>query len=848
MSDITLVSQNFYKELSASPSNYLLGNVGDKIRIETTISVAIYAIGSSTNPFTLNATDGYVGAGWVVGFGSCFQSFNVGDTVEFWNQTTSSGASYTIVAKQSDFEIQLNTTIPVVGNDYQISAAIFSVSTPITAIRYQYNFINNSRSDSFLSSFDRSDQLWIASDKLASDATTTNMTALGLLTWQSGSVTITGISAGLVNGIYTSQYIIKHYTKIPPYLVYQQPANALNNISPQTTNCWKFITQIDAMELYSNPNIIFTTDFDSVLGNTGGFNSNFSTGNTNYSIAGLSYTNGGNPITSIQLDNSETTITFLVNNNTDTPFSNNNTKFVVGIFKIPADPTEYQGNNKLLDQNFLFDRALQTVGSATINGDNYGSIYQILKGVTGTFINSGQISITCKINMAAAVISAFQASSDPQYFLFVTTQNYNYDTENPLNDLVTLQVDLNTFFVVTADPGMITIGEEGMVILRHPEWDGDAAQGTNTLDCYPEDELVAYLPFFINSAGRTADTILLTSVIATVEAFNLENNKSFQLDRFTSSLQGIPLTGFVQQFDNKTSRGFHVPANSIRKYFEVQRRNDLDNGSPVLYGFSMKYAFIFRWETWIAATGIDPSFLNTALPNNGLNENWIQYNDDPWVLKVTYQINATKNGIQQQYSGSQIITPHNYNSNANYMVKTCLPFTATSLAAIQSGAGGGIQINSGGSTFVIINGQKYYTNGTNYTPVYGGQKILIAAVFTKTTNIANNLTIIIDVEVYQQGGIYGKRRYSSKWVADADTWFSSIDGSGKIVAINTGKSVVGLCYFDPTTLNFPTTGVTSWSFSPRIYEFGDYVPGLLQTDSGIQLQTDDGQNLQVDGQ
>lgn len=956
ISPIKLISQTFSKDLSSADSSFFLGNVGDRLEIDTIFSVENYVISTLDDPFILNNTNGTIGTGWVFDPLGGFANFKVGDTIYCYNKNLATGESKTILSKIDDSNIQ----VAAFGcpNDTSFESFVISNTTPITAIKFRYNFIENDAADSFLSHFDGSDQLIICPSKLASDTGFTIMTFTGGKEWQSGIASIQGVSIddGTTDGVYKSRYKILHFVKVPPFILPEQIDNQKSGIYPsyfKDSKCWKYITQISAAELITNPNFLVSQNFSETLGNSGWYGENYNTGKTNYSISNLVYNNSG-VVDSIQLSTIETIITFDVLNTADTPFSNNNTKFILGIFKVPVDPSEYQNNGKLLFDNFLFDRAMPTVGGAAVNGDNYGGTYQFLKGISAVYVSSSKITVTAKIDMSAATLAGFQASSLPQYFMFLSTQNYLLDTLDPLNDLVSLPIDLNTFTFVTADPTMIQVSN---VFLRHPESDpatqgfipgvstpatgtvtqypsasgaylvideingktigvaddagsllatinvlvnsintntplgtifggwpafdnsagwtasasisvgfggyrftltspsgsiyngltittkGDAGDSTpstlaggsdtgsgGVFNVFPQDEIVACSNFYIESLARDADEIKISSVIPKIIAN--DGAKEFDIDSYVLQLSPYPLIGYTQQFDVQIARAFHVPVGTIRKYIEVKRRNDLDSGTKKF--FSLNYPFLFRWETWTAALGVDSSFFDSTLPNNGFNEWWFHYKTGSWKIYYKLIVNATKNGIAQQYELQQEINPNDYNSNTDYTIADTYAFNPEDLDLLLSGTGGAIQLVTGNTTSITVNGQIYATNGENMANTY--KKTLLAIVFKKTTTPVD-VTVEIDVEIFEKGGIYGKRRYSSRWAADSDTWFSSIDGSDTIVLYAYGDYIIALCYFDPATLNFPTTA-KSFSFSPRIYEIA--MPLNLQTNDGIDILTNDG--------
>lgn len=949
---IKYISQNFFKELSTTSVDWLLGNVGDKIRIETTFSVEIFAVSTTSSPFLLNYTDGMVGDGWFKDPQNGFKDFNIGDTVLYFNKTDGGSAAFNIIDKIDNSLIQLDRKFSSTPDGFPENNAVMSVTTPITAVKYRYNFVNNTGGkNDFISAIDGvSEQEFISKSKSGSDTSLSAMEPQNALTWQNGvagSMTLdfagsavavcqikgVAIDPGTSSGYYNTQFTIVHYTYISPYILF------LMTIPPfKDDNNLKFIYQIDAMYEYTDPNFLRSLLFNKILGNVGWYNENFATGKTNYSISNVVYKIAGKVVPSPRLDTTETILTFDILNTVDAPFSNNNTKFIVAFFKKPADVSEYQGDNTLLDTNFLWDRAKQVVGSAAVNGDNYGGAHQALKGISATFVSTSKITVTVKIDMVAAVIASFSASGLPTYKIICTIQNHTLATD--VSDLVSLEVDEDIFSVVTTDPLMLRLSN---VFLRHPEadpltegvtpgypnseydyslwiegiysynlsvffdfsiaginsfsavglstidqgmqmlvdlinvtageyiasvntvtkkfvcnpdgvhsanhviWATASTGGTHptivnsvalladggTFDVFPEDEIVACSTIALDSNGRTGDVILITSVISSIVASN--GTKEFELDKY-GFITSYPLIGYTQDFDAQSARNYHIPIGTIRRYAEVKRDSSRDTGALKI--FSMSYPVIWRWEDWIKAENVDASFLDSSLPNKGFNEWWYHYKatngGGTWSLKYKLIVNATKNGIPQQYPFEQYITPHDYASNPAYTTKRVCTFNADQLTPIQSGGGGGVELQTGASTTQTINGQAYNVNIAAKKYLNASKKTLLAILFTKSV-VAVDPEYCVDIEIFKQGGSAGRRRYSSKWVGDADTWFSSIDGSGKVVMAEFGNDVVGLCYIDPASLNFPS-GVISFASIGRIYE---KVGSLLETDDSVDLKTDD---------
>jgi len=263
---------------------------------------------------------------------------------------------------------------------------------------------------------------------------------------------------------------------------------------------------------------------------------------------------------------------------------------------------------------------------------------------------------------------------------------------------------------------------------------------------------------------------------------------------------------------------------------EAKRRNDLDSGNKRY--FSANYPLLWRWEYWTAALGVDAAFFDTTKPNNGFNEWWYQYAQvSGWSLNYELNISATKDGTPQAYQLVQPILPHDYRSNSAYVLKEVVTFDNIDHTK---------QLCTGGNTDVTINSQVYHTKFDKQF-LYTDRDTLVRAIFTKNSTPAN-VTVVIGMEIWEQGGIYGKRRFSSKWQADSDTWFKSSDPTGtplKVVVNAYGNSIVAECYIDYTKL---PANIQSYKLSARIYEIG----GVLETDDGVPITTDDGVQIEVD--
>jgi hypothetical protein len=942
-SAIRLISRNIFNLDSAIPTDWLLANVGDKIRIETTFSVENIVIASTGEMFVINNKDGYIEDGWLTDSSYRFINFKVGDKVHLYNHIAALDlGEFTIVEKRSDGELRLDPK-PAQPDNTDDDQGVLSNKTPISSIKYHFNFVENASADSFLSVIDGNEQLFTIDTKVADDVSLSDMKAHGPLTYQESNqnIKIQGVSIDAAP-IYKSTYKVIHYTQVTPYILYEQLENQIAGLPHkdfELTKCWKLITKIEAAETFTNPNYLVSETFSTTLGNSGWYNENFNTGITKFKISNLTYTNSGKVIDAIQFDETETLIEFDI----DKPGASftNGQVIRLGFFKVPYDPGEYQNNNQYADINFLLDGMKILVGNPEVTG--LGSIYRS----SAKIVSPTKIKVSIKIHLKPDALTSFSLSAIPRYFIFAALKDQIYDTLNPLNDHVSLQVAFSAFYYVTADPGMIVIDKN--VYLQHPDQD-PAIEGTNTtylqppytdsyeqmtihapaaqgiaiyfpripgdpgygevigiadwqgnaedtisklidsindrvaygsffgiftalvnpgftatyavgsspltfnliitspagsqtlyngkvtyagqptpgldfssstffggvagtkktLKVFPEDEIVACTNFFIERSTRELDDIRLTSVEAKIIATN--GTDEFDLDRFPIQLASVALTGDTQQFDITIKKPYHIPDSEPRKIFNLKRRNDLDAGSKKY--FSIQHPFMWRWEYWEKLMGGDPFFFDANQPNNGLNHFWKRYSAGSWKTQYQLVVNATKNGIRQQYKFSDTIIPTGYGTNGNFTTRKIELFDPDTLVSL------------------------FLNNQWN---IPTDKKTLVVATFINV-NILDQCTVRFGFYPDEEGGQNDTRTYSSRWVRDGDTWYASTNDDGLIDLVVSGNTAVAKCLIDNNLLQ---KNYLAYSISARIYEYGTVPHRFLTNDEDTPrpLTNDNGDNF-----
>lgn len=776
--------------LTSQPVDWLLANVGDKIRIVHEFKVEQTAIASEDNPMVFNYTNGVIGGGWIYDPQGQFGNYKIGDSVLWGDYVVGAdNGDYTISDKIGTQLIQLNPAPADPPNTAKVHA-IISIRTPITGMRYRYNFIENNEGLNFFSKVDGSEQVLIREVVDASNNTPLPMEFLGSECYQAGEATIQG--EGIVDTWqYYSNFKIIFDTFVTPVMLAEQLADAKNGIAPlyfQNLNCLKYVCGFDAMYIYTDPNRKISETFSDVLGETGWFNENFNTGLTNYFIDDTEFIQTvpvlAN-ISAVELTQNAQIFRITVKNTLDTPFVNNQTKFVVGFAKCPFDETEYQGNGRDLRTNFVFDRAQSTVGAAAVQGELSGITgMRVLKDVVANFISSSEIQIVGLIEFGDDAFDIINESSVFNYMMFVTVANHTLDTNS--SDKVNLLIGPDEYYINNTDPGMIQIQN---IFLRHFETD-PLTEGVSAPDLYPTDDVAPCGLFFIDRLGRETDDISIRSVTMRVKAKNAVTLDEFTLDEFVSDLSAAPIINGYQYINQNIPRQFHIPSTEVRKTIVVTRRDDLDTATKFYYGCN--FPFLVRWMYWAQQQDNNGAFFNTSLPLNGFNQFWQRYGTvADWSVYYEIVITAEKNGAPQRYSYEQALIINDYDTNPDWIQKHIKSFD------------GSTELAGGGNKY--INGYSDTRIETKFR--YDGLSV----------PLLSDLAIRFWIEIFEQGGVDGARRFSSVYEGGSDTWFKSIDLSDKIVLSQTGPgfNVFGNALLD--YLEIPA-GATKFTVYSRIYD------------------------------
>lgn len=778
-----------YESLYGTTVNWTLANVGDEIVVETNFTVSTFSIASTDSPFILNNRDGYLPIGstiWITG--GDFREFRQGDTIQIANYVTGTlTGTTTIVEKLDDGAIRIASNVGSWTANQLGTQDVISVTIPITALYYQWNFIENNEGVSFLSKTDGSEQIAVRTGlNAAGGGTNLPMTLLGNLDYQFDTITVNEVSLTTTT-VYESRFVISHRTRVTPIMLAQQWDDILSGIKPdyfENQNCLKHIMRIEARYTAADPNRIQELLKEDILGNSGWFNESFNTNLTNYFYDTLSYNSGANKL---KLVTTVQTFTFKVKNTVNSPFVSGSTKVRINIIKAPNDESEYIGKNRTLRQNFVWEYADLTVATSPtpVNGQAFGNAnLQSLKNVIATRNSATEITISGQIEFGTGAKNIFEESAEPRYLIFVSVMDHT--KTGAASDRVTLLIDKAPFFYETQFPNFLKVDAE--LIPHYINNLTDSYDGT--LPKYEEDELVGVLEAEIRESAETSGlSKQFIRFTGKVVARNSVSGAEFILEQKNFNVANTPYVGQYQLINVSQALPYHIPTAEIRKFMKIETGI---TGSNPLYTFY--YPYFNRWEYWTALQGVNAAFFSFTEPNNGFNHEWINYDTlANWniffVAEVVVKIGATINTYTDDVQ--YVIKPRNESAlSVTANIKTYDPDTLTELVDLSS---------------------KRYILG--YKPT------LIKAQFTTTSGTFDTVfdSVNMGIEIFEEGGILGKRRMSSKWESDADTWFISLLANRKTkLTYSAGNTVcTAEVLLDHTQLNI---NKAKYKLTARIYD------------------------------
>lgn len=779
-------------EWGSGTTNFLLGNVGDKITIEVDFEVELFAIDNNdtqeivavpnTSTLTLQLDR------LITSDTSIFSNFNVGDEILI-SGTASNNGTYAIVEILNNSNIIVDQDLAT--EQFPLNSFI-ALSTPINGVIYKYNFLENNAPETYISLIDGSEQALKLNDANAGDVVVRSMEFSGGLSYQVGSATCVG--RGIVNG--SQKFTITHETFITPLMLSQDFTDYLNGINPNyfnSSNCLGYVVEIMAgRNIYDLNTMQTSLGTQRLLGNTGWFDERFNGNPTDYSISNVSW---NNTLQGIEIDE-QVQLTFRINNTNSANFASPATRLVVGVFHTPQFQEEYV-NDLDFRTNFLFDRSLNSLGQGSLSDITSG--YSVISNVVSTLINSTTVEVLVTFNLGSQAQALLLAKNDPKYTIYATIKNQ--DLSQTTTDSVNLLVESKTFQIQLTESDLI---DSEVGFYQHPETNLTQLNKITDFIAYPTDDVLARSDFSIDFTGREDDGIRIISIENEI-VLQHTTEPEIILDDFLINTQNAQLNGLGQFFNFSQGRVRSLDGDNIRKPVRLNTNTPLGN----VHSWTLYFPFNIGFDYWNALdiNSLPVGLFDTNEPNNGLNDFWERLaNTVDWSVLHRLRFTIEQNGelFSQTFDSPLVLT--DYDTSDDWDNETIETFTEDESTPL---------------------------NGA----ILGYDNTRVVATFEYVGSNAptlSDLAVVIWIDGREAGSEETIKQSSSVYDIDNINPFLSIDSSNKVVVTDEGSNVFkGRILIDHEQLE----DVENFTVYARIYDKREIPSGSGKMSGSVYLDS-----------
>ena len=801
---VSVISRKIYDKLRPSTEvGWSLFAIGEPLTIEiefevftyktfTTNSKLFFGDVATNNQYALSNNSGKL------------SGLNVGDTIRVVDSGSSFDETMTILSVVSNNLVITDYDFGSSFTGYD-GAIIYNV-TPITGVGMPYNFVENNEASNFISKVDGTYQKLWAQGLSASVTTPVAMNFDGALTYQIGSATIEGVSWDLSTG--RQRFKIIHETVVTPYFLSAQLTDLSNGIAPQyfgSGRCLKHIYQIDAYGVYSNPNSVQSVVCPFEIGNSGWFDEVFNGGLKDYTIENVVIKDSlGATITNLENTNTTQTIEFDIHSSAGHWTTTTDLEIAFG--KLPNNQSEYQNNGELFERNFLFTNTKLDTSGTGVAPSTFGETYQTISEISATITDANNIHVVITFQFGDDAIGCFNLSAQPKYLFWATISNPTLTTAATQNKQA-ISSGIKTLVSTT----LTNVVQYTKKFIRHYEDVNDSGV-SGDVDTFKNDECVMYSSAFLQPLIYPLTTIykqIKSQIIA-----KKTDGTEFVIEDYTIIPQST-FSGAYQLINYSSSRVFQIPTTEPRDNFIIS--NCYADGDKIR--FDITHGFMIRWEDWIQLIGANTDFYDITEPNNGLNQDWFRYQNANWNVYHRVQTTVNYGGTDMTYTEDTKIVINDYESNADYVTKDVETYTM-----------------AGASLYDVVNSRWYIQSNANTQ---------VKATFEKNVPLNISLCyVVFGIEIYEQGGIGGRQRYSSKWQTSTPlTCFIPLTGaSGNRVELSQPASdtIVAKAVIDYTLL---PQGNIVYTIVARLYEADESAGNKITEDSIDKFTEDDNQKI-----
>jgi hypothetical protein len=352
-------------------TNNLVGNTGIEIKAEITLSIEWFAAASSFDAFTLQSDRIVRNSGDFKADG-----FSIGDVFDFRLNYNSASESTDFTGTISGISADGRTLFFTTGgtptvNTYEnvaIRALMTDSANYLTALIHKFGLIENQEELNFNSKVSDNEQIYYAVNvgedsggRLTNEVT--GVAQGSYMDWVTGSLTAQYDDTN--SNDYEQAFIIRHTFIITPYYLEGEITNITDNIIPDLltgNNSLKYVYQIEARRVLSNPNTGIIIEQENNLGSVGYFQENFNGYENLYNIESVSYEDSltTDSVDSLQIER-KTKVTIVV----EKIGGSLSVGQRIGVYhSYLPEQSEYTNTTTDFKTNFLYDNIYYNEGDA----------------------------------------------------------------------------------------------------------------------------------------------------------------------------------------------------------------------------------------------------------------------------------------------------------------------------------------------------------------------------------------------------------------------------------------------------------------------------------------------------
>jgi len=704
----------------------------------------------------------------IISGGGGFQEFDVGEEIQVI-ASTSNDDTYIIIEKISNSVIRVDSALT---SETSTVAAVKGTYT-FTSIEFQYGLIGNSEAINFNSKIDGNVQRYLKNTVTTSHTTMSAMGTYSSWKWHNSYPTIKEISPA-TSTVGQDFEIIHVFYLLPPFLY--DNTSVLPPTWFASSECLKYVFSLKAKFYPASTEGVLYREFSiGGGGNTGWLNENYNTGTTTYSISDVAFAkvSDSSLLDGVMLASGDKTrVTFDIDNSVSS-FSNTNTKVKVHIQNVPFDTDEYINTTTEGDVNFTFDTALNTLGSAAVDGE----MTNCIEDFTCTYVSATKCTVQFDVNLDPTDVARINGYTTKKYLIAVSVCDHTLAISS--SDAVTLLVDYDDYAIATGTDDVVTA--DTWQVFAHPQFVAEATEAQT--ECFSEDELRSILLLKIDCT-TSIYTPSLRSFECGIRLVNTVTGDVVDLDRFFLDVSGNPVVNGLQMVNQSVNRGHKAMLTEEFKRILIKRELAMDTTDTWYY--TIDFPFLIGWEDWQSNPAIPTDFFDIALENNGLNNEWAHLVIADYEVQIYCNATIRFNGIDYEYNVNRQIIPYTYESNTDEWINPDI--------------------------------KTYDINGTEISDFilgYDLTKVVCEFEYAGSATLTtSDVEIVMRIEPKDAGGRNVSTRFSSVFELTSETQWESYNSSNKIIKSLTGSIFKGTAVIDNALLQ----SFGEFDITARIYD------------------------------